>query len=107
MLLARNHGLLSSTRVTLLPRLTLGKHILKFGVELGLRPLPVETNLVIVEVPLKGGPPALVAAARAEGVLTNSVSPTRVRFVTHLDFPAARVQEALARLRKAVGSIRG
>ncbi len=74
--------------------------------EAGLPPLPVETNLVIVEVPLKGGAPALVAAARDQGVLINAVSPTRVRLVTHLDLPAAAVPDALAKLRLAVKALR-
>ncbi|MDQ3664632.1 MAG: beta-eliminating lyase-related protein [Actinomycetota bacterium] len=42
----------------------------------------VETNIVVVEVPDAA---AVVAAARAEGVLVGSVGPRTVRAVTHLD----------------------
>ena len=68
--------------------------------ELGLVPLPVETNIIIATVP-DAGAAALVAAAREQGLLINAVRSDRVRFVTHLDFPPAQVADALARLRKA------
>ncbi len=68
---------------------------------LGLDPLPVETNIVVAEVRSRSAA-ALVAAAREQGLLFNTVRGDRVRFVTHLDFPAAMVGEALARLARAV-----
>ena len=64
-------------------------------------PLPwhaPETNILLADVP---DAPALVAAAKKEGVLINAVGPTRIRAVTHLDFPLAQVEEAAARLRRA------
>ena len=57
-----------------------------------------ETNILLADVP---NAPALVAAAKKEGVLINPVSPTRIRAVTHLDFPLAQVEEAAGRLRRA------
>jgi len=57
-----------------------------------------ETNILLADV---GSAPALVEAARKEGLLINAVSPTRIRAVTHLDFPLAQVEEAAARLRRA------
>jgi len=57
-----------------------------------------ETNILLADV---SSAPALVEAARREGVLINAVSPTRIRAVTHLDFPLALVEEAAARLRRA------
>jgi len=57
-----------------------------------------ETNILLADV---GNAPALVEAARKEGVLINAVSPTRIRAVTHLDFPLTQVEEAAARLRRA------
>ena len=57
-----------------------------------------ETNILLADV---SSAPALVEAARKEGVLINAVSPTRIRAVTHLDFPLALVEEAAARLRRA------
>jgi len=57
-----------------------------------------ETNILLADV---GNAQALVEAARKEGVLINAVSPTRIRAVTHLDFPLTQVEEAAARLRRA------
>jgi threonine aldolase len=61
-----------------------------------------QTNILLADVPdaLK-----LVDAARKEGILVGAVSPTRIRAVTHLDFPLARVEEAAARLRRAAGAV--
>jgi threonine aldolase len=69
-------------------------------------PAGVETNIVLIDVSLKGGAPALVAAAKAEGVLCNAVKANRIRLVTHLDFPGAEVAEALAALRRAAARLR-
>jgi len=60
---------------------------------------PPETNIVLLDV--ADPAPALVAAARAQGVLVNAVGPKRLRLVTHLDFPGAAVPDAVARLRRA------
>jgi threonine aldolase len=57
-----------------------------------------ETNILLADV---ANAPALVDAAKKEGVLINAVSATRIRAVTHLDFPLAQVPEAAARLRRA------
>ena len=61
-----------------------------------------ETNILLADV---GNAPALVEAARKEGVLINAVSPTRIRAVTHLDFPGYQVEEAAARLRRAAARV--
>ena len=61
-----------------------------------------ETNILLADV---ANAPALVEAARQEGVLLNAVSPTRIRAVTHLDFPISQVEEAAARLRKAAARL--
>ena len=61
-----------------------------------------ETNILLADVP---NAPALVAAAKAEGILINAVSATRIRAVTHLDFPLGQVEEAAARLRRASGRL--
>jgi threonine aldolase len=61
-----------------------------------------ETNILLADVP---NAPALVAAAKAEGVLINAVSASRIRAVTHLDFPLEQVEEAAARLRRASGRL--
>ena len=49
-----------------------------------------ETNILLADVQ---NAPALVEAARKEGVLIGAVSATRIRAVTHLDFPLAQVDE--------------
>ena len=69
----------------------------------GLTPMPVETNIVLIDLGRAGSGPALVAAAREQGLLCNAVSPSRLRLVTHLDFPLGSVGDAVDRLRKAAG----
>jgi threonine aldolase len=59
---------------------------------------PPETNILLADV---ANAPALVEAAKKEGVLINAVSATRIRAVTHLDFHLDQVEEAAARLRRA------
>jgi threonine aldolase len=59
-----------------------------------------QTNILLADV---NDAPALVAAAKREGVLINAVSATRIRAVTHLDFPLDQVEEVAARLRRAAG----
>ncbi len=55
---------------------------------------PVQTNIVIADVTALGGAEPVVEALRAEGVLCGLASPTRVRFVTHLDVSAEAVAAA-------------
>jgi threonine aldolase len=57
-----------------------------------------ETNILLADVP---DAPAFVGAARKEGVLINAVGPSRIRALTHLDFPPSQVDEAAVRLRRA------
>jgi threonine aldolase len=61
-----------------------------------------ETNILLADVP---NAPALVEAAKKEGLLINAVSVTRIRAVTHLDFPLTAVEEAAARLRRAASRL--
>jgi threonine aldolase len=67
------------------------------GVQLDLA--SVQTNIVVFHL-LPGGPDAaaLVAAARARGVLLNAFGPRTVRAVTHLDVDAAQCAEAAKQL---------
>jgi threonine aldolase len=65
-----------------------------------------QTNIVLADVSLAGGAPALVAAAKEQGVLINAVNPSRVRLVTHLDVPAKAVAEAAVRLGTAAAQLR-
>ncbi|MRG97695.1 low-specificity L-threonine aldolase [Polyangium spumosum] len=63
----------------------------------------VETNIVQVDLPVAAG--ELVAAARSRGVLVGASGARRVRVVTHLDLPAARVAEAAAALAAATREV--
>lgn len=66
----------------------------------------METNLLFVDVSLEGGSRALVAAAKAEGLLCNAEGAgERIRLVTHLDVPAAAIVEAAQRLRRAAARL--
>ncbi len=51
----------------------------------------VDTNIVVAEVP---DAPAVVTAARAQGLLVGAVGPTRLRLLTHLDVSRADVDQA-------------
>ena len=65
---------------------------------MGVDPATVETNIVVAQV---ADAPALVAAARAEGVLVSAVGPRALRAVTHLGVDRAGAERAarvLARL---------
>jgi len=64
-----------------------------------------ETNLLFAQVSLPGGAPALVKAAREEGLLASDVNETRLRLVTHLDLPGSAVEEAALRLRRAAARL--
>ena len=57
----------------------------------GMDPALTETNIVVVDVP---DAPAVVAAAREQGVLVGAVGPTKVRLLTHLDVDRAAVEQA-------------
>ena len=57
----------------------------------GSDPALTETNIVVVDVP---DAPAVVAAARDQGVLVGAVGPTKVRMLTHLDVDRAAVEQA-------------
>ncbi len=69
----------------------------------GVDPATVDTNIVVVEV---DDAPALVAAARQEGVLVGAVGPRTIRLLTHLDLTRVDVVRAagvLSRLLVASG----
>ena len=63
----------------------------------------VETNIVQVDLPVPAG--ELVAAARSHGVLVGASGTRRVRIVTHLDLPHARVSAAAAALTAATREV--
>ena len=57
----------------------------------GSDPALTETNIVVVDV---HDAPAVVAAARDQGVLVGAVGPTKVRMLTHLDVDRTDVEQA-------------
>ena len=68
---------------------------------------PVETNIVIFSLPA-GGPDAtaVVAAARAKGVLIVAFGPRTVRAVTHLDVTREQCERAAGVLLNVLGDTR-
>jgi threonine aldolase len=71
----------------------------RLGKELGVEPTLVETNIVVLPV---SDAAAVVAAARAGGVLVSALGPRTVRLVTHLDVDDAGVERAAEVLRPLV-----
>jgi threonine aldolase len=68
------------------------------------RVAPIETNIVMVELP--GLPAArVVAAAASRGVRVSAFGPERLRLVTHLDVPSAAIPVATAALRAAMRDV--
>ena len=55
---------------------------------------PVQTNIVIADVTRLGGAEKVLEALKEQGVLCGLASPTRVRFVTHMDVSAEAVKAA-------------
>jgi threonine aldolase len=65
-------------------------------------PASVETNMIVADFPLPVK--EMLAKLAAHGVLVGAsgAGPHSVRLVTHLDVSAADIDEALARLRRAL-----
>jgi threonine aldolase len=73
--------------------------------ELGpFRPNTPETNIVVADV-VRGELNHWLAAFQAEGVLAVAFGPQRMRMVTHLNVSRSDVDEALARIQRAVGAM--
>lgn len=64
---------------------------------------PVETNIVIVDVPARGGDAALLAHLAQWGVLAVGFGPGRVRLIPNLDTDTAGVKRAIAALNSYAG----
>ena len=60
----------------------------------GVRVVPPDTNIVMIDLPRGVTSTAVVDAARAEGVLATPWSASRVRAVTHLDVDADSISRA-------------
>ncbi|HTD92502.1 MAG TPA: GntG family PLP-dependent aldolase [Chitinophagaceae bacterium] len=57
--------------------------------------LPVETNIIIVELNDSVTAPALVAKMKEKNILAYAISPDRVRFVVHLDISPEMVRRTI------------
>jgi threonine aldolase len=69
-------------------------------------PDQVETNIVIVDISGTGRTAGEVLdRLAAEGVLAVPFGPTTLRFVTHKDVSRKDIDEAILRIRRAVGSL--
>lgn len=67
----------------------------------GARVVPPDSNIVMIDLPAPRTPEVVARAAQL-GILLSPWHASRVRAVTHLDAPMARVQEAAPRLRQAL-----
>ncbi|NUS51362.1 MAG: low specificity L-threonine aldolase, partial [Nocardioidaceae bacterium] len=63
----------------------------------GVDPASVDSNIGVVDVP---DAPAVVAAAREEGLLVSAVGPRALRLVTHLDVSRSQAETAASLLAK-------
>jgi threonine aldolase len=63
-----------------------------------------QTNIVVADV-TRGELDDWLAAFRDVGVLAVAFGPQRMRMVTHLDVSPADIEEALARIERAVGVV--
>jgi threonine aldolase len=67
------------------------------------RPVPPQTNIVVVEV-LRGDVDDWLRKFEQAGVLAVAFGPGRFRMVTHLDVSRADIDEALARISRVAGA---
>ena len=57
--------------------------------------LPVETNIIIFELKEGITAPAMVAKLKEQDILCYAITPTRVRFVLHLDITTEMVNKTI------------
>jgi threonine aldolase len=57
--------------------------------------MPVETNIIIFEVDPEGCARALAQKLKENGILVIAISPTQIRFVTHLDIDAGMIDRTV------------
>jgi threonine aldolase len=68
----------------------------------GARVVPPDTNIVMIDLPTGVTSTAVVAAAKADGVLISPWNASRVRAVAHLDADSAAVTRAAEVVRAAI-----
>jgi threonine aldolase len=64
------------------------------------RIMPVETNIVIAEINASLDPKQIAASLKEKGILVIAISPTQIRFVTHLDISPEMVGTAIRVIEK-------
>jgi threonine aldolase len=57
--------------------------------------LPVETNIIIFELKEGLTAPAMVSKLKEQGILCYAITPTRVRFVLHLDITTEMINKTI------------
>ena len=62
--------------------------------------MPVDTNIVVFEVPNKIGYQNIIQQLNEQGVLTAAFGPGQVRLVTHLDFTDQMLAKTVEILKK-------
>ncbi|MBX3376473.1 MAG: aminotransferase class I/II-fold pyridoxal phosphate-dependent enzyme [Phycisphaeraceae bacterium] len=68
-------------------------------------PMPVETNMVFIDLDRRHGTAAEVCARlRGLGVLALPTAPQRIRFVVHLDVSRAMIERAIEAIGRALGA---
>lgn len=73
----------------------------------GVRVVPPDTNIVMVDLPAGVTAAALIERCAADGVLISGWTATRVRLVTHLDVSATEASRAAAVVAEAITSLSG
>jgi threonine aldolase len=62
--------------------------------------LPVETNIIIMELDNSMTAPAFVAKMKEEDIVPYAITPNRVRFVVHLDITDGMIEKTVATIEK-------
>ena len=58
--------------------------------------LPVETNIIIMELDNSMTAPSFVAKMKGKDILPYAITPNRVRFVVHLDITDRMIEKTIA-----------
>jgi threonine aldolase len=62
--------------------------------------LPVETNIIIIELDSSMTAPAFVAKMKEKDIVPYAITPNRVRFVVHLDITDGMIEKTVATIEK-------
>jgi threonine aldolase len=62
--------------------------------------LPVETNIIIIELDGSMTAPAFVEKMKEKDIIPYAITPNRVRFVVHLDITDGMIEKTIAAIEK-------